>query len=155
MTVWSRRRFCVTAAFAGVGCYMDAAAQEESFPDDGTWSKHPVWRTLKTTKLTTDARGMVHAEIPTAVHELAGRSLVVSGFILPLSAQAQSTHFILSRYSPECSFCPGGAPNEVIEVFASKPMRAASHMVFLRGRFAVQNKVEDGLFFRLEQAVVA
>ena len=155
MSSWSRRSFCLSAALASFGGWHCAFAQEESFPDDGTWSTHPVWRTLKTTKLTTDARGMVHAEIPSAVKELAGRSLVISGFILPLSAQSESKHFILSRYSPECSFCPSGAPNEVIEVFSTKPMRAATYMVFLKGRFAVQDNVEEGLFFRLEQATVA
>lgn len=155
MSRMNRRRFCLSAALATAGFCMSASAQEENFPDDGTWSKHPIWRTLKTTKLTTDARGMVHAEIPPAVRELAGRSLVVSGFILPLNTQTQSTHFVLSRYSPECSFCPVGAPNEVIEVFSLEPMRAATHLVFLRGQFAIQNNVEEGLFFRLERAVVA
>ena len=155
MNSWSRRGFCLSAALASLGGWRGGLAQEEDFPDDGTWSTHPVWRTLKTTKLTTDARGMVHAEIPPAVKDLAGRSLVISGFILPLSAQPQSNHFILSRYSPECSFCPAGAPNEVIEVFSTKPMRTATHLVFLRGQFAVQNNVEEGLFFRLERAVTA
>lgn len=155
MNELNRRQFCLGLALATAGYCVNGAAQEENFPDDGTWSKHPIWRTLKQTKLTTDDRGMVHAEIPPSVRELAGRSLVISGFILPLSTQTESKHFILSRFSPECSFCPVGAANEVVEVFSVEPMRAAPHMVFLRGKFAVQNNVEEGLFFRLEQAVVA
>ncbi len=44
---------------------------------------------------------------------------------------------------------------EVIEVFSTKAMQASNHMVFLRGRFGVQNKVEEGLFYRMENTTVA
>ena len=38
------------------------------------------------TRLTTDARGMVHAQIAAEVTALAGKEVVISGFILPIEA---------------------------------------------------------------------
>lgn len=160
MTDVSRRRFCMrmgAAVFsAGLGRRVQAQTPDESsWKQDGTWSADPLWRVLKTAHLTTDASGMVQARMSKEVLALSGKELSISGFILPIEAAVQSRHFILSRFSPECSFCPVGAPNEVIEVFSTKPMRAANYLVFLKGRFSVQNNIENGLFFRMDDTVVA
>ena len=149
-----RRRFCTLAlALASAASVSGVRAQQQ--PYDGTWSQDPVWDVLRTARLTTDARGMVHADVPPKVVALAGKPMTVSGFILPVEATRQFTHFILTRYSPQCPFCPSGAPNEVIEVVSKTPMQAGNFMIFLTGRFSVQNKVEEGLFFRLDGAAIA
>jgi len=147
-----RRAFC-TLALAAAVWGSRARAQQQAY--DGTWSQDPTWDLLRTTRLTTDARGMVHATVPPKVEALAGKPMTVSGFILPIEATPQFKHFILSRYSPQCPFCPAGAPNEVIEVYSKTLMQAGDYMVFLTGNFAVQNNVEAGLFFRLDAAVTA
>lgn len=151
-----RRRLCCALPAAAV---LLASGTRRTFAqqpvDDGTWSTDKTWDVLKKTRLTTDPRGMVHAQIAPEVHALAGKQMVISGFIMPTETTMTFRHFILSRYSPECPFCPAGAPNEVIEVFSTIDMSAANHMVFLEGRFHVQNKVEEGLFYRMENVKIA
>ena len=61
-------------------------------------------------------------------------------------------HFILSRYSPECPFCPAGGPTETIEVFADQPVGATQLMVTIEGVFNVQGNMDAGLFYRLFHA---
>jgi hypothetical protein len=153
---WSRRKLCCALPAAATVLSLDRAlAQPIDQPDDGTWSKDPTWDILRRTRLTTDARGMVNAQIAPEVKALVGRQLVISGFILPIETTMSFRHFILSRYSPECPFCPAGAPNEVIEVFSTVDTGPTNYMAFYQGRFSVQNKVEEGLFYRLENARVA
>jgi hypothetical protein len=154
MSLLSRRSACRLLA-AGAAIAAAGPALSAQPVDDGTWSTHPTWLTLKKTRLTTDDRGMVHAAIAPEVMGLAGKTLLISGFILPIEAAASSKHFILSRYSPECPFCPAGAPNEVIEIFSNTAIAGTSTMVFLQGRFAVQNDVEKGLFYRMDHAGMA
>ena len=158
MTVrlWSRRQLChalPAAALLTTAAGRALAVQEPV--DDGTWSTDPIWNVLKKTRLTTDPRGMVHAQIAAEVSALVGKPMTLSGFILPIETSMSFKHFILSRYSPECPFCPAGAPNEVIEVFSTVAMRPANHMVFLSGHFSVQNNVEEGLFYRMENTSIA
>ena len=148
-----RRSFCTLALAASAIWVPGIKAQQRAY--DGTWSQDPVWDLLKTTRLTTDLKGMVHASVPPKVQALAGKPMTVSGFILPTEATPRFNHFILSRYSPQCPFCPSGAPNEVIEVYSKTLMQAGNYMVFLTGSFAVQNNLEAGLFFRLDAAVTA
>ena len=158
MTVrgWSRRQLCQALPAATLLTTMAGRALAQQEPaDDGTWSTDPIWKVLKKTRLTTDPRGMVHAQIATEVQALAGKPMVISGFILPIETSMSFKHFILSRYSPDCPFCPAGAPNEVIEVFSATAMGPASHMVFLQGHFSVQNNVEEGLFYRMENTHIA
>ncbi len=146
-----RRKFCALALAASPVLLLPPAyAQQAEY--DGTWSQDPTWDILKTTRLTTDARGMVHAEVPPKVQALSGQQMSVSGFILPIEASPKFQHFILSRYSPQCPFCPSGTPSEMIEVMSKKPAQAGNYMVFIQGKFGVQNKVEDGLFFRIDDA---
>lgn len=153
---WSRRQVCRALSASALASTVAARVLAQQEPvDDGTWSTDPTWLILKKTRLTTDPRGMVHAQIAGEVNALAGKPIVISGFILPVETSMSFKHFILSRYSPDCPFCPAGAPNEVIEVFSTKAMQASNHMVFLRGRFGVQNKVEEGLFYRMENTTVA
>lgn len=146
-----RREFLTLVLAASTGALVRPVPAQQQ-PYDGTWSQDPAWDLLRTTRLTTDARGMVHAAVPPKVKALTGHDFTVSGFILPIEASLKFQHFILSRYSPQCPFCPSGAPNEVIEINSKKPVQANNYMVFLKGRFSVQNNVEQGLFFRMDDA---
>ena len=59
-----------------------------------------------------EARGLFTATHPPAVRALAGRTLTLPGFLMPLDAATKGTHFLLSKYTPVCAFCPPGEPNE-------------------------------------------
>ena len=119
-------------------------------------SGDPVWTLLGSTAVTEDrAHGVFAARFPPAVAALGGRTLTVSGFMLPLEAGGETNHFLLSRNTPVCPFCPPGRPNEVIEVRSSGPVYPDTGEVAVTGRFSLQHDASAGLFFRLDDADVA
>lgn len=122
--------------------------------NDGTWSAHPLWSILRRTKLDVDANGIIHAKFVPEVLKMANKPIKISGFVMPLGKDPRH-HFVLSRYSPECPFCPAGGPTETIEVFADKPVGATNLMVTLEGTLSIQDKMEVGLFYRMLHAELA
>jgi uncharacterized protein len=116
-------------------------------------SSAAVWRTLVTTRITENTNtGMFGAIHPPAVRALVNTNIQISGFMLPLDATPRSRHFLISRLTPVCAFCPPGGPNEVIEVFANTPVPITDRLVVVTGRFALINDADKGLFFRLNNA---
>ena len=118
-------------------------------------STDPLWATLGATEVRQDpAKGIFTAAFPPKVKAMAGQTLTVSGFMLPLDAGMATQHFLLSKYTPVCPFCPPGAPNEVIEVRSTSPIYIYDQQIEVTGRFSLQNDGDAGLFFRLDQAQV-
>jgi len=116
-------------------------------------SSDPLWRILKTTKVREDtAHGLFTASYPPAVTALVGRRISVSGFMLPLEAKGEAHHFLLSKYTPVCFFCPPGQPNEVLEVWSPNSIAPTTDEVTVTGRFGLQKDSGMGLFFRLDDA---
>ncbi len=117
--------------------------------------RSPLWATLRTTRIGVDeARGLFTARHSPAVRALVGKTITLSGFINPLDAATRGTHFLLSKYTPVCAFCPPGEPNEVVEVRTSRPVIFSNKPVSVTGTFVLQNKGENGLFFQLSGASV-
>lgn len=118
-------------------------------------ARDPFWTTLHTTQIKEDARrGLFIAVHSPQVKALAGQTLTVSGFMLPIEADATTTHFLLSKYTPVCPFCPPGQPNEIVEVRTNRPVKAGYDLIKVSGRFALQSNGEQGMFFRLDGASV-
>jgi len=110
-----------------------------------------LWRVLHTTKVSEDSRtGFYMAVHPPQVRALNGKTLAVSGFMMPIEQAPETRHFLLSRYTPVCFFCPPGEPNEVIEVRTRKPLKAGYDLVKVTGVFGLADNGEKGLFFRLD-----
>jgi len=116
-------------------------------------SPSPLWATLRRTTIIDDEKhGLYRASFPQEVKALSGQTVTLTGFMLPLDAIEKSHHFLLSKYTPVCFFCPPGAPNEVIEVISKPGVRRTDDMLKLTGRLTLINNGEKGLFFRLDQA---
>lgn len=114
-----------------------------------------IWSTLRQTRIGMDeARGMFTAAHPASVRALAGKTISLPGFIMPLDAETRGTHFLLSKYTPVCAFCPPGEPNEVVEVHSARPIAFSPRLVTVTGTFALENKGENGLFFQMSKANV-
>ncbi len=144
----------------------DAIAAMKSVPQQGTFgqpadeqaaqqalphSDAALWTVLRQTKVTEDARrGLYTASFPAEVRALSGETVSVTGFMLPIDAWTRSKHFLLSKYTPVCAFCPPGAPNEVVEVIAAKSIAVTEAMVTVSGKFSLANDSEKGLFFRID-----
>lgn len=118
-------------------------------------SSDPVWALLRQTPIKADlARGVFTAAPPPQVRALAGREIDVTGFMLPLDPSPMFSHFLLTRNTPVCAFCPPGEPNEVIEVNLDRYVKATSEPVTVHGRFVLQDNGQQGLFFQLDRAEI-
>jgi uncharacterized protein len=151
-------------SIAATAAFLWNASREEDFgqphverlaqrrlPESGD----PLWRTLQKTSIHEDDQsGVYTADFPSSVQSLAGRQLTVDGFMLPLDSKHFTQHFLLSRYTPVCPFCPPGRPNEVVEVFSSEPVPVTESEIAVSGRFGVHKDTGSGLFFRLDGADV-
>lgn len=117
-------------------------------------SKAPLWTVLRRTRVAQDdRRGLYTASFPAEVQALDGRTVTLSGFMLPLDTEAAARHFLLSKYTPVCFFCPPGQPNEVVEVTARSGVALTDRMLTVTGRLALTHQTDRGLFFRMDQAV--
>ena len=118
-------------------------------------SHAPLWAVLVHARIgEDDRRGVFTVAFPPDVKALDGRTVSVSGFMLPLDASEASTHFLLSRYTPVCFFCPPGRPNEVVEVTTARGVPVTGRLLTVTGKLALENKPDKGLFFQIQQAAV-
>jgi hypothetical protein len=119
-------------------------------------SSDPVWALLRKTPVQADvARGAFSAQPPPEVQALGGHEMSVTGFMVPLDPFPIINHFLLSRNTPVCPFCPPGEPNEVIEVYTSAFIKPTTSPITVRGRFKVQDNAAAGLFFEIEGGAVS
>lgn len=116
-------------------------------------SDHPLWQTLGKTKIHADQKkGLYSASVPAEVKALSGKEITIKGFMLPLESTEKFRHFLLSKRTPTCPFCPPGEPNEIIDVHTDKPVAWTENSITLRGKFTLMNDREMGLFFKLSNA---
>jgi len=86
------------------------------------------------------------------VKALDGKPVQTTGFVLPLDASDKTKHFLLTKRTPVCLFCPPGSGNEVIEVRTEKPVEWTNQMVTVNGTLELINDGEMGIFFSLSGA---
>ncbi len=127
----------------------DERAVQEALP----MAKDALWDTLYTTKVKFDSNTSSYSAVFTdEVKKLDGTVVTISGFMLPLESSEKFTHFLLSKRTPTCYFCPPGEPNEIIEVFAATPTEWRDELMTYRGTFALTHNKEAGIFFQMTAA---
>ena len=135
--------------------YLGQPTEERDAQKRLPQARDDLWRILATTKIREDDKeGIFTAMHPPEVQALAGQTLTLSGFVMPLDTTRRFKHFLLTRYTPVCPFCPPGAPNEVVEVKSSDAIAQTNDLIRVTGTFALENNGEKGLFFRLDGARV-
>lgn len=141
--------FSEQAAPEDLGQPADERAAQDTLPQ----SKDPLWKTLAKTKITIDQEQYLYkASHPSEVKKLTGKEITIQGFIMPLEATETFKHFLLSKRTPTCGFCPPGEPNEVIDVHTKDPVEWVDGIVTLRGTFGLINNEQMGMFFELKDA---
>ncbi len=101
-----------------------------------------------------DAKGEYRATFPPTLAKENGVIFEITGYMLPVEANTTSPHFVLTRRSAGCPFCPPNEPTEAIEVFAAKPVAYTQSPVTVSGMLHLVGRSERGLFFRLDGAKV-
>lgn len=129
--------------------------QDERAAQDALPKAHDtLWTTLGKAKITLDEnKGTYDAKLTDDIKKLDGQKISISGFIVPLEATETFKHFLLSKRTPTCFFCPPGEPNEIIEVFTDKPVPWDEDLVVYEGTFSLTKNADMGIFFKMTGAV--
>lgn len=112
-----------------------------------------IWRKFWDCKLDYDQKdGIYSLEVTPEVKALDGKTITVRGFVLPLDGSDRTKHFLLSRNTPVCMYCPPGQPNEVVEVKTPNAIPWTDKIVSVTGKFQLVNDQERAVFFKMENA---
>jgi len=147
------RSFFVVLALLALSGFSTQPSNERQAQDALPQSTHPMWQELSKTKIKVDdKKGLYSAVVPAPVKALSGKEITINGFMLPLESKEKFTHFLLSKRTPTCPFCPPGEPNEIIDVHTVSPVAYSEDIITLKGKFSLMNDREMGLFFKLSGA---
>lgn len=128
------------------------AAQQKALANHYT-NNDPIWTVLASAVVSEDrAKGRLNAAFPPALSRLGGTEVRVSGFMTPLEAQTRVRHFILTRRSTTCPFCPPNSPSEAVEVRLATPLPVTGEEVTVVGRMALVPAGDEGLFYVMADA---
>lgn len=131
----------------------DQPPDERSSQDKLPQAKDPLWAKLAHCPAKFDNKTSLYTiSLIPDVKALDGKTVTIKGFVLPLDGSDKTRHFLLTKRTPVCMFCPPGEPNEVIEVTSKAPVDWADDMVTVRGRFTLVNDGEKAIFFALRDA---
>lgn len=113
-------------------------------------SQSPIWLQFVKCKVGyNNHNGLYNIAVTPAVKALAGREVTINGFVMPLDGSDHTSHFLITRNTPVCMFCPPGQPNEVVEVIAPHRIVWTDKMVTVIGPLQLVNNGEKGIFFKI------
>ncbi len=113
-------------------------------------SQNPIWLKFARCRIGYDNHsGLYNIAVTPDVKSLAGKTVRVNGFVLPLDGSDHTSHFLLTRNTPVCMFCPPGEPNEVVEVVAPRPIEWTDKLVTVTGPLTLVDNGEKGIFFKI------
>jgi hypothetical protein len=129
-----------------IGQPSDERAAQMTLPK----SQSPVWGKFLQSKVSYNNRTGIYSIAATPdVKAMAGQSITVNGFVLPLDGSDHTSHFLLTRNTPVCMFCPPGEPNEVVEIVSPHPIAWTDKVVTVTGPLTLINNGEKGMFFKI------
>ena len=130
----------------------DEAAAQKMLPK----VHDPLWSKLIQSKVSVDQKkGTFGISVTPEIKALDGKHVSLRGFVLPLDGSDRTSHFLITRNTPVCLYCPPGEPNEVVEVVTERPVEWTSKVMHVAGTFRLINDREQALFFKIEKAVVS
>lgn len=116
-------------------------------PMDGTTA---LWRDLAQVRFVGPAS---EPAFPERVTALDGQTVILRGFMVPLTDGALHSRFILSANPVSCTACQSPRPATMVQVQTRAAMPSHHDPVVLTG--ILRLKPFEGLFYRLDRAEVA
>ena len=87
------------------------------------------------------------------IKALEGKTVEVSGYIVPVEGYKSHTEFVFSAYPYNmCFFCGGAGPETVMEVTAVEPVKYSTERVRLRGTLTLNSDDINRLMYILTDA---
>jgi hypothetical protein len=113
-----------------------------------------VWPKLYAITYQKDPKGEFDKPIFTKeVKALAGKEVVLPGYIIPFQNGMKDSHFMLSSLPINaCFFCGVGGPEGVVEVFLTKPITYTDKPVEVKGKLVLNDSNPDKMIYTLENA---
>jgi hypothetical protein len=88
-----------------------------------------------------------------AAKSLAGKSVVLPGYMVPFDNGTKGTMFMLTSLPLNaCFFCGVGGPESVVQVFLKKPISYTEKPIEVQGILVLNDKDPDQMIYILEQA---
>ena len=111
------------------------------------------WLVFHDTRITADpAAGIYSARFGPFLQKMEGTTFIITGYMMALGATMATNHFVLTRRSPGCPFCPPNEPTEAIEVFSQTLIKPTQAPITVEGRLHFVANSQQGLFFRIDSA---
>ncbi|TXI68104.1 MAG: hypothetical protein E6Q41_04595 [Cyclobacteriaceae bacterium] len=113
-----------------------------------------VWPKLYAITFQKDPTGEFDKPVFTKeVKALAGKEVVLPGYIIPFQGVTKETHFMLSSLPINaCFFCGVGGPEGVVEVFLTKPIPYTDKPVEVKGKLVLNDSNPDQMIYVLKDA---
>ena len=109
------------------------------------------WDELLQARLEYKDMGYV-ASFPESITSKAGKTVKLSGFMMPLEPEMKQKRFLLTSNPPSCFFHVPGGPAGSVEVLADEGVEVSWNPIVLEGRFEPQETSEFGVVYRLHDA---
>lgn len=115
-----------------------------------------IWKSLSTVSYTIeeDESGSLYVPVfSDAAKQLEGKTVSVSGYIVPFDGMFKPQHIILSALPlSSCFFCGVGGPETVMEVFLKEPIKYTESPVTVSGKLKLNATDYEKLMYVLEEA---
>lgn len=115
-----------------------------------------IWSTLSkvTYKIGRDDYGELYIPVFSEdIKKLAGKEVVIPGYIIPFDGMFKPNHIIISSLPlSECFFCGSGGPETVMDVFLKEPIKYTSNPIKVRGILTLNDKDPDQMMYILKDA---
>ena len=139
--------FATQKAPDGIGQPGAERKAQDSLPQ----AHDDIWKTFAQCKVHLDQKKYTYSiDYTPEVKAMEGKPITISGFMLPLESKDSFSHYLFSKRTPTCFFCPPGEPNEIVEVFSKKPVKWDEGIVIVTGTMKFTSNPEMGLFFQMK-----
>ena len=129
--------------------------EERALQDRLPKAHDALWSKLLNSKVAYNNRtGIYSITVSPEIKALANRQVTASGWVLPLDGSDHTKHFLLTRRTPVCMFCPPGEPNEVAEVVSPTPIVWTDKLVTVIGLFSLVYNGVKGIFFKIDASAI-
>lgn len=110
-----------------------------------------AWGDLMRARIKFEDRRLI-AEFPEEIAKLKGKSIKLSGFMMPLEPTMAQNRFLLTSNPPSCFYHVPGGPTGAVEVLAHESVTVSWDPILLEGRFEPQESSSTGVVYRLLDA---
>lgn len=146
------------ALFSFLFLFSIATALGQNEEESESLEKENTWKTLARITYKKEFDELMGFKIDKPVFSgkvkaLAGKEIVIKGYIIPVEGYKSHTEFILSAYPYNmCFFCGGAGPETVMEVEAKEPVKYQADAIYLKGKLELNADDINRLMYKIVDA---